>query len=132
MLNYTKTCSILRAHFTETCKVAEKFVKNTHLLNGHILLVHIGIASMRQFQCVSPTYVTEIKETYKAQIRTEIKSLNLMMIMMMMMMMMMMNREFFTSCFCIVLEIVVLNKCISCFNSLFQPTLPHLDQYNKH
>ena len=39
-------------------------VKNTHLLNGHILLVHIGIASMRQFQCVPTTYVTEIKETY--------------------------------------------------------------------
>ena len=39
-------------------------VKNIHLLNGHMLKVHIGIASMRQFQCVSKTYVTEIKETY--------------------------------------------------------------------
>ena len=27
-------------------------------------LVHIGIASMRQFQCVPTTSVTEIKETY--------------------------------------------------------------------
>ena len=40
-----------------------KFVKNlfygenTYLLNGHMLKVHIGIASMT-------TYVTEIKETY--------------------------------------------------------------------
>ena len=47
-------------------KVVEKFVKtcfmvkNTHLLNGHMLKVHIGIASMRQFQCVPTTYVTEI------------------------------------------------------------------------
>ena len=39
-------------------------VKYTHLLNGHMLYVHIGIASMRQFQCVPATYVTEIKETY--------------------------------------------------------------------
>ena len=34
------------------------------LLNGHMLYVHIGIASMRQFQSVPTTYVTEIKETY--------------------------------------------------------------------
>ena len=39
-------------------------VKNTHLLNGHMLKVHIEIASMRQFQCIPKTYVTEIKETY--------------------------------------------------------------------
>ena len=26
--------------------------------------MHIGIASLRQFQCVPTTYVTEIKETY--------------------------------------------------------------------
>ena len=38
--------------------------KNTHLLIGHMLQVHIGIASMRQFQCVPTTYVTEFKETY--------------------------------------------------------------------
>ena len=31
-------------------------VKNTHVLNGHILSVHIGIALS--------TYVTEIKETF--------------------------------------------------------------------
>ena len=31
-------------------------VKNTHLLNGHMLYLHIGIAYT--------TYVTEIKETY--------------------------------------------------------------------
>ena len=29
-----------------------------------MLYVHIGIASMRQFQCVPTTYATEIKETY--------------------------------------------------------------------
>ena len=29
-----------------------------------MLQVHIGIASMRQFQCVPTTYVTKIKETY--------------------------------------------------------------------
>ena len=29
-----------------------------------MLLVHIVIASMKQFQCVPTTYVTEIKETY--------------------------------------------------------------------
>ena len=39
-------------------------VKNTHLLNGHMLKVHIGIVSVRQFQCVPTTYVTEIKEIY--------------------------------------------------------------------
>ena len=39
-------------------------VKSTHLLNGHMLYVHIGIASMRRFQCVPATKVTEIKETY--------------------------------------------------------------------
>ena len=38
--------------------------ENTHLLNGHMLSVHIGIASMRQFQCVPTSYVTEIKEPY--------------------------------------------------------------------
>ena len=38
-----KTCSFLHAHLTETLKVVEKFVKtcfmvkNTHLLNGHML-----------------------------------------------------------------------------------------------
>ena len=39
-------------------------VKNTHLLNQHMLYVHIGIASMRQFQYVPTTYVTKIMETY--------------------------------------------------------------------
>ena len=39
-------------------------VKNAHLLNGHMLYVHIGIASMRQFQYVPTTHITEIKETY--------------------------------------------------------------------
>ena len=39
-------------------------VKITHLLNEHMLSVHIVIASMRQFQCVPTRYVTEIKETY--------------------------------------------------------------------
>ena len=36
-------------------------VKSTHLLNGYMLNVHIG---MRQFQFVPTTYLTEIKETY--------------------------------------------------------------------
>ena len=44
----------------KTCFMGE----NTHLLNGHMLQMHIGIASMRQFQCVPTTYVTEITETY--------------------------------------------------------------------
>ena len=39
-------------------------VKNTHLLNGHMLLVHIGIASMRQFKCVPIAYVIKIKDIY--------------------------------------------------------------------
>ena len=37
----------------------------THLLNGHMLYVHIGIASMRQFQCIPATYITEIKSILK-------------------------------------------------------------------
>ena len=54
-------CLFLHAHYTETEKVVEKFVKtcfmlkNTHLLNGHMLKLHIGIASMRQFQCEPTT-----------------------------------------------------------------------------
>ena len=39
-------------------------VKKTHLLNGRMMQVHIGIASMRQFQCKPTAYVIEIKETY--------------------------------------------------------------------
>ena len=39
-------------------------MKSTHLLNGHMLYVHIEIASMRQFQCAPTKYVTEIMETY--------------------------------------------------------------------
>ena len=41
-------------------------VKNIHLLNRHMLKMHIGIASIRKFQCVqkTTTYVTVIKETY--------------------------------------------------------------------
>ena len=39
-------------------------VKNTHLSNGDMLKVHIGIASDGQFLCVPTTYVSEIKETY--------------------------------------------------------------------
>ena len=38
--------------------------KNTRLLDGHMLYVHIGITSMKQFQCAPTTYVNEIKETY--------------------------------------------------------------------
>ena len=50
--------------------MVQKFVKNLFygekhsFMNGHMLLVHIGIDSMRQFQCVPTVYVTEIKETY--------------------------------------------------------------------
>ena len=66
MPNYTKTCSFLHAHFTEIEKLVKNlfYGENTHLLNGHILKVHIGIASMRQIQCVPTKYVTEIKEIY--------------------------------------------------------------------
>ena len=39
-------------------------MKNSHLLNRHMLYVQIRIASTRQFQCVPTTHVTEIKETY--------------------------------------------------------------------
>ena len=41
-------------------------VKNTHLLNGHMLQVHIGYASMRGNSNVyqQHNYVTEIKKTY--------------------------------------------------------------------
>ena len=38
--------------------------KNINLLIGHALYVHIDIASMRQYQCVPTTYVTENKENY--------------------------------------------------------------------
>ena len=34
----------------------------TNLLERHMLQVHIGIASMRQFQCVPTTHFTENKE----------------------------------------------------------------------
>ena len=67
MPNYTRL-----VHFymliTLKHKAVEKFVKkaymvkNTHLIYGHLLWMHIEIA--RQFQCVPTTYVTEIKETY--------------------------------------------------------------------
>ena len=41
------------------------FMVKEHLfIDGHMLQVHIGIASMRLFQCVPTAYVTEIKETY--------------------------------------------------------------------
>ena len=46
-------------------------VKNTLLLNGHMLKVHIGIASMRQFQYVPTTYITEIKETCLGNLYTK-------------------------------------------------------------
>ena len=37
--------------------------KNPHSMNGHMLYVHVGIASIRQFQYVPTINVTEIKET---------------------------------------------------------------------
>ena len=69
MTNYMKTCSFLHANFTKTIKVFENlFLKilrwTSHLLKRHMLLVHIGIASMRQFQCVPTTLVTENKKNY--------------------------------------------------------------------
>ena len=40
------------------------FIEWTYVVGTHWnYLIHIGIASMRQFQCVPTTYVTEIKET---------------------------------------------------------------------
>ena len=59
MLNYTKLVHfyMLITVYTETKKkIVEKFVnnlfygENTHLLYGHMLYVHIGIASMRRFK----------------------------------------------------------------------------------
>ena len=70
MTNYMKICSFLHPHFTETMKVvANLFFKkslwwNNYLLKRHMLYVHIGIASMRQFQYVPTTYVTKNKENY--------------------------------------------------------------------
>ena len=68
-------------------KVVEKLVKkvimvkNTHLLNEHMSYVHIGIASMRQFQCVPTTYLTENKPIVKSRIMSisfaSLKYLNL-------------------------------------------------------
>ena len=65
--NYMKTCSFLHAHFTESMKKVENLfieklmVKNL-LLKRIMLQVHIGIASMMQFQCVPTTYDTEHME----------------------------------------------------------------------
>ena len=39
-------------------------VTNSHYFERHLFLVHIGIASMRQFQCVPITVVTEIIRTF--------------------------------------------------------------------
>ena len=48
-------------------KVAENLFKKslwlkTHLFKRHLMYVHIGITSKRQFQCVLTAYVTENKE----------------------------------------------------------------------
>ena len=60
-----KNMFITLKHTNIVEKVVKKFtVKNTRLLNWYLLLVHIGIALIRQFQCVTITYVTKIKETY--------------------------------------------------------------------
>ena len=55
MTNDIKNCSFLHAHIFELMKVVENLFKKSlwliiHLLSRHMLLIHIGIASYRQFQ----------------------------------------------------------------------------------
>ena len=38
MPNYAKTCSFLHAHYTETLKVVEKFVKNLFYGEKHLFI----------------------------------------------------------------------------------------------
>ena len=72
MTNYMKSCSFLHAHFFESMKVVETLLKTLMLKNSFIEKTYVvathrnclyGIASMRQFQCVPTTYVTENKES---------------------------------------------------------------------
>ena len=49
--NYMKSCLFLHAHFIEKMKVVENLFKESlgSFTESHILQIHIGIASMRQF-----------------------------------------------------------------------------------
>ena len=64
--NYIKTRQFLHAHFSGTMKVVENLSRIAYgetLNYWKDIYFHIGIASMRQFQCVPTIYVTENKET---------------------------------------------------------------------
>ena len=70
MPNYTKTCSFLHAHYTETYKKVEKFVKNLFYGEKHLFIewtydvgAHI-ICLKEAIPMCTNNYVTEIKETY--------------------------------------------------------------------
>ena len=43
MPNYTKTCSFLHDHYTETYKVVEKFVKNLFYAEKHAFIEKIYV-----------------------------------------------------------------------------------------
>ena len=70
MTNYMKTCSFLHAHFAETNKVVDNlfekslWCKKNSFISNRVLWVHIGIAYMKQFQCVPSAYATENKDNY--------------------------------------------------------------------
>ena len=59
-----KTCSFLHATFTETMEVVENLFKKAYGEQFIMLQVHIGIAFLKHFQCVSAINVTENKENY--------------------------------------------------------------------
>ena len=59
-INYIKTCSFLHAHFSETMIAVENVLRKAYgekfnYSKDIMLQVHIGIASMRQFQCAPTT-----------------------------------------------------------------------------
>ena len=69
MPNYTKTCSFLHDHYTETYKVVEKFVKNLFYAEKHAFIEKIYVVGTHLEFLIEAfplctTYVTEIKETY--------------------------------------------------------------------
>ena len=57
MPNYTKNCSFLHAHCTETLKVVEKFVKTLFYGEKHSFIV-----DMRQFQCVPQHLLLKLRK----------------------------------------------------------------------
>ena len=63
MTSFMKTCSFLHATFTETMEVVENLFKKAYGEQFIMLQVHIGIAFLKHFQCVSAINVTENKET---------------------------------------------------------------------